>query len=527
MERDGRTYPGPQPSRWRRPAGLGHPDGAERRDATPSAPGCGRPSARRRRGGRAPVPDRRSASRPRCRARRRPASSWSPSRSAASSRSRRRSPSCSAPISARRSSSRPSRSRPPPSCPFCCSSASAIVSAAKSSFWQQIGRIVIGLALMILSLGLIVGASQPLRDHGVFTLVMERLAGDPDPGARHGGPVHLARPFERRRDPVRDLARERRRAEPSARARPRARRQCRVRASSRSGSRCARRRRRSASCSAISRSGSSARWSALVAADLRRGARCRWLGADPARADRQRPYGLQRRCSPSSSCRSSDRSRGSSSASCAMRENTADKRVNHLDDSALDRPALALANATREVMRLADTVELMLQEAILTFREGDESRRVEISRLDNDVDRLQEDDQALSHAPDAPAARRGGHPPLLRPDPLHDQPGACRRHHRPRPPRACREAPAQRRLVLGAGLGGDRGAAPAGRRADAPRRHGLRHPRPRARTRAGGREGPHPRERRKPRPRAISSACATARSPRSRRARCISTSCAT
>ena len=71
-------------------------------------------------------------------------------------------------------------------------------------------------------------------------------------------------------------------------------------------------------------------------------------------------------------------------------ENTADKRVNHLDDSALDRPALALANATREVMRLADTVELMLQETILTFREGDESRRIEISRLDNEVDRLQE-----------------------------------------------------------------------------------------------------------------------------------------
>jgi phosphate:Na+ symporter len=72
-------------------------------------------------------------------------------------------------------------------------------------------------------------------------------------------------------------------------------------------------------------------------------------------------------------------------------EDPSDKRVNHLDESVLDRPALALANATREVMRLADTVELMLQEAILTFREGDESRRVGISRLDNDVDRLQED----------------------------------------------------------------------------------------------------------------------------------------
>jgi phosphate:Na+ symporter len=71
-------------------------------------------------------------------------------------------------------------------------------------------------------------------------------------------------------------------------------------------------------------------------------------------------------------------------------ENPSDKRVNHLDDAALERPALALANASREVMRLADTVELMLQETILTFRDGDESRRVHISRLDDEVDRLQE-----------------------------------------------------------------------------------------------------------------------------------------
>ena len=49
----------------------------------------------------------------------------------------------------------------------------------KTGLWQQVGRIVIGLALMILSLSLIVGASQPLREAGVFTLVMERLADDP------------------------------------------------------------------------------------------------------------------------------------------------------------------------------------------------------------------------------------------------------------------------------------------------------------------------------------------------------------
>ena len=60
-------------------------------------------------------------------------------------------------------------------------------------------------------------------------------------------------------------------------------------------------------------------------------------------------------------------------------------------------------------MRLADTVELMLQETILTFREGDENRRIGISRLDNDVDRLQEAIKLYLAPPDAPAPRRGGH----------------------------------------------------------------------------------------------------------------------
>src|SRR5918993_4368292 len=33
VERDGRTYPSVEPPWWRRPAGLGHPDGAERSHA--------------------------------------------------------------------------------------------------------------------------------------------------------------------------------------------------------------------------------------------------------------------------------------------------------------------------------------------------------------------------------------------------------------------------------------------------------------------------------------------------------------
>jgi phosphate:Na+ symporter len=65
--------------------------------------------------------------------------------------------------------------------------------------------------------------------------------------------------------------------------------------------------------------------------------------------------------------------------------------IEHLDDDLLDRPSLALGSATREVMRLADMVEIMLRETILTFGEDGERRRQAVKGLDNPVDRLQEE----------------------------------------------------------------------------------------------------------------------------------------
>jgi phosphate:Na+ symporter len=70
---------------------------------------------------------------------------------------------------------------------------------------------------------------------------------------------------------------------------------------------------------------------------------------------------------------------------------TADRRMAHLDDALLDRPQVALAAAQREVMRLADNVEIMLRETILAFEAGRDERRLEIKALDNEVDRLQEE----------------------------------------------------------------------------------------------------------------------------------------
>ncbi|NDL65183.1 Na/Pi cotransporter family protein [Acerihabitans arboris] len=62
-------------------------------------------------------------------------------------------------------------------------------------------------------------------------------------------------------------------------------------------------------------------------------------------------------------------------------------RPRHLDTSALDTPALALANASRETLRMGDVVESML----LLHREvlhGQPNKDREIRRLDDDVDVL-------------------------------------------------------------------------------------------------------------------------------------------
>jgi phosphate:Na+ symporter len=65
--------------------------------------------------------------------------------------------------------------------------------------------------------------------------------------------------------------------------------------------------------------------------------------------------------------------------------------LHHLDPELLDRPALALNAATRELMRLADKVELMLRLAILTFEERDDRRIAEVRTLESEVDDQQEE----------------------------------------------------------------------------------------------------------------------------------------
>ena len=60
----------------------------------------------------------------------------------------------------------------------------------------------------------------------------------------------------------------------------------------------------------------------------------------------------------------------------------------YLDEAALDGANVALVNATRESMRMADTVESMLTSLVEVFGKDDASRAAAISRMDPSLDRL-------------------------------------------------------------------------------------------------------------------------------------------
>jgi phosphate:Na+ symporter len=62
----------------------------------------------------------------------------------------------------------------------------------------------------------------------------------------------------------------------------------------------------------------------------------------------------------------------------------------HLDDAALDTPALALADAARETLRMGDLVEIMLRNVMTALMTNDRDLVAQVSRTDNAVDRLDE-----------------------------------------------------------------------------------------------------------------------------------------
>jgi phosphate:Na+ symporter len=62
----------------------------------------------------------------------------------------------------------------------------------------------------------------------------------------------------------------------------------------------------------------------------------------------------------------------------------------YLDDAALETPSLALANATRETLRMGDTVETMLRDVMTAIIANDRKLAGDVERKDNIVDKLNE-----------------------------------------------------------------------------------------------------------------------------------------
>ena len=71
-----------------------------------------------------------------------------------------------------------------------------------------------------------------------------------------------------------------------------------------------------------------------------------------------------------------------------VKDRTLDAAPRFLDTAAITTPALALANAAREVLRIGDTIEQMLNGLIEVLRTNDGEKVEQIIRLDDDVDRL-------------------------------------------------------------------------------------------------------------------------------------------
>jgi phosphate:Na+ symporter len=64
--------------------------------------------------------------------------------------------------------------------------------------------------------------------------------------------------------------------------------------------------------------------------------------------------------------------------------------LRYLDEAALETPPLALANAARETVRMGDTVEVMLRQVMTAIMSNDRKLVADVQRMDNVVDRLDE-----------------------------------------------------------------------------------------------------------------------------------------
>jgi phosphate:Na+ symporter len=71
-------------------------------------------------------------------------------------------------------------------------------------------------------------------------------------------------------------------------------------------------------------------------------------------------------------------------------QETDPSRPRYLDESALETPSLALADAARETLRMGDHVEVMLRKVMAAMMTNDRAQVNQVSRMDNSVDGLDE-----------------------------------------------------------------------------------------------------------------------------------------
>jgi phosphate:Na+ symporter len=64
-------------------------------------------------------------------------------------------------------------------------------------------------------------------------------------------------------------------------------------------------------------------------------------------------------------------------------------KARYLDERALDQPSLALGQATREALRMADVVQGMLRDVIPVFRDDDQALLEDVEQRDDQVDFLE------------------------------------------------------------------------------------------------------------------------------------------
>jgi phosphate:Na+ symporter len=71
-------------------------------------------------------------------------------------------------------------------------------------------------------------------------------------------------------------------------------------------------------------------------------------------------------------------------------QETDPSRPRYLDESALETPSLALADAARETLHMGDLVEIMLRKVMAAMMTNDRSLVEQVSKMDNSVDNLDE-----------------------------------------------------------------------------------------------------------------------------------------